>query len=153
MYRLQILVFFLLICNLVNGQTTKEDSIKTEIIKLSAEWNNALVNRDSAILEKILSSDFTLSSSNGSLLPRKEWLNNTLHGLFTDSASFIGEQKITVYGNEVLSEAVLHWKVRNTSKDGRVLLRNNENLVADIWRFRDGRWQVVHRMSKILRKR
>jgi hypothetical protein len=153
MRRLQFLTFFLLICNLANGQTPKEDSIKTAIIKLSAEWNEALVNRDSATLERILSSDFTLSSLGGSLLPRKEWLTNSLHGLVTDSAAFIGAQKITVYGNEAISEAVLHWKVRNTNKDGRVILRNNENLVADIWRLNDGRWQVVHRISKILRKR
>jgi hypothetical protein len=84
---------------------------------------------------------------------RKEWLQNTLNALFTDSAAFIGAQKITVYGNEAISEAVLHWKVRNTNKDGRIILRNNENLVADIWRLNDGRWQVIHRMSKVLRKR
>ena len=153
MSKFYFLLFILLICNLANAQTTKEDSIKTEIIKLSAEWNNALINRDSATLEKILSPEFTLSSSNGSLVLRKEWMNNTLHVLFTDSAAFIGAQRITVYGNEVLSEAVLHWKVRNTNKDGRVILRNNENLVADIWRLNDGRWQVVHRMSKTLIKR
>jgi hypothetical protein len=102
-------------------------------LKLSAEWNHALITRESATLERILSSEFTLSSGNAPLLPRKKWMNNTLHGLFTDSAAFMGAQKITVYGNEAISEAVLHWKVRNTNKEGRTILRNNESLVADIW--------------------
>jgi hypothetical protein len=100
-----------------------------------------------------LSPEYILSSSNGSLLSRKEWMNNTLHGLVTDSAAFIGPQKITVYANEAISEGVLHWKVKNTDKNGRIMVRNTESLVADIWRFNDGRWQVIRRISKLLRKR
>jgi hypothetical protein len=145
--------FFISACFLAEGQKMKEDSIKTEIRKLSDEWNNALITRDSATLERILSPEFTLSSNSGPLLQRKDWMNNTLHGLVTDSAAFMGEQKITVYGNEAISEAVLHWKVRNIDKDGRTILRNNESLVADIWRLNNGRWQVTHRISKLLRKR
>ena len=138
---------------MADGQTPKEDSIKTEIIKLSQEWNLALINRDSLTLDRILSPEYILSSANGSLLSRKEWMNNTLHGLVTDSAAFIGPQKITVYANEAISEGVLHWKVKNTDKYGRTILRNSETLVADIWRFNDGRWQVIRRISKLLRKR
>jgi len=153
MYRLIIFSFFVFICHLADGQTPKEDSIQTEIIKLSKEWNLALINRDSLTLDRILSPEYILSSSNGSLLSRKEWMNNTLHGLVTDSAAFIGPQKITVYANEAISEGVLHWKVKNTDKNGRIMVRNTESLVADIWRFNDGRWQVIRRISKLLRKR
>jgi hypothetical protein len=153
MYRLIIFSFFAFICNLAYGQTPQEDSIKTEIKKLSEEWNLALINRDSLTLDRILSPEFILSSSNGTLLSRKEWMNNTLHGLVTDSAAFIGPQKITVYANEAISEAVLHWKVKNTDKNGRTVLRNTESLVADIWRFNNGKWQVIRRISKILIKR
>ena len=153
MYKILFFSFFISACFLAEGQTMKEDSIKTEIRKLSYEWNNALITRDSATLERILSPEFTLSSNSGALLQRKDWMNNTLHGLITDSAAFIGEQKITVYGDEAISEAVLHWKVRNMDKDGRTILRNNESLVADIWRLNNGRWQVTHRISKLLRKR
>lgn len=153
MYRLIIFSFFVFIFNLATAQTPKEDSIKTEIIKLSQEWNLALINRDSLTLDRILSPEYILSSANGSLLSRKEWMNNTLHGLVTDSAAFIGTQKITVYANEAISEAILHWKVKNTDKNGRTILRNTESLVADIWRFNNGKWQVIRRISKLLRKR
>ncbi len=152
MHRLIIFSCFVFICNLTFGQTAKEDSIKTEIIKLTQEWNLALVNRDSLALDRILAPEYILSSSNGSLLPRKEWMHNTLHGLVTDSAAFIGPQRITVYANEAISEGVLHWKVKNTDKNGRTVVRNTEALVADIWRFNDGRWQVIRRLSKLLRK-
>jgi hypothetical protein len=152
MYRLLIFSFLIFICKFADGQTSKEDSIKAEIIKLSQEWNLALINKDSLALDRILSPEYILSSANGSLLSRKEWMNNTLHGLVTDSAAFIGPQKITVYANEAISEAVLHWKVKNTDKNGHTILRNTETLVADIWRFNDGRWQVIRRISKLLRK-
>lgn len=153
MFKILPFSFILFVCNVATAQTLKEDSIKTEIMKLSAEWNRAMVERDSLTLDKILSPDYSLNSSNGTLVHRKEWINNTLHGLVTDSAEFIGQQKITVYVNEAISEAVLHWKVKNTDKNGRTILRNNESLVADIWRLNNGRWQVIHRVSKILRKR
>jgi hypothetical protein len=153
MYRNLFFSFLVFVCHSAIAQTTKEDSIKSEIIKLSAEWNRALVNRDSLVLDRILAPDYSLSSSNGSLLFRKEWINNSLHGLVTDSAEFIGPQKITVFVNEAISEGVLHWKVRSTDKNGRPVLRNHESLVADIWRLNEGRWQVFHRMSKLLRKR
>lgn len=153
MCRILFIASFLFVCNLADGQTPKEDSVKIEIIKLSSEWNYALVNRDSVTLERILASDYTLSSANGSLLPRKEWMKNTLHGLITDSAAFVGAQKITVYDNEAISEGVLHWKVKNTDINGRTILRNNEYMVADIWRFNNGKWQVFHRISKLSRKR
>jgi hypothetical protein len=68
MYRLILFSFFVFICNLADGQTPKEDSIKTEIIKLSQEWNLALINRDSLTLDRILSPEYILSSANGSLL-------------------------------------------------------------------------------------
>jgi len=106
------------------------------------------VKRDSITLERILSMDYTLSSASGTTLLRKEWMDNSLHGLITDSAEFIGAQKITVYGNEAISEGVHHWKVRNLQNKER----NNEYYVADIWRYNKGKWQVIHRMSKLARK-
>ena len=149
MCKIKLFVFALFVSNMAAAQTPGEDSIKNEILKLSFEWNQAIIKRDSITLDRILSPEYTLSSSSGSLLPRKDWMENTLHRLFTDSAAFIGPQKITIYGNEAISEGLLHWKVRNDQNK----LRNHESLVADIWRYNNGRWQVIHRMSKLVRKR
>ncbi len=149
MTRILLIAVFVLVNNFTFGQTPKEDSARIEILKLTDEWNQALIKKDSVALDRIVSSDFSLASSNGTLVRRDEWMRNSLHFLFTDSAAFIGPQKVTVYGTEAISEGVLHWKVRNTQNN----LRNHESLVADIWRYTDGKWQVTHRMSKLLRKR
>lgn len=153
MYRILFFLVNVFACTIAAAQTPKEDSVKTEIVKLSAEWNDALVKRDSLVLDRILASDFALGSANTSALPREQWMKNSLHVLVTDSAQFIGAQRITVFGNEAISEGTLHWKVRNKNKDGVMVMRNNEYLVADIWRFTNGRWQVTRRLSKLARKR
>lgn len=148
MKRILVLLPFFLVCIISGAQTPKEDSIKTEIIKLSGEWNQALVMRDSLTLERILSADFTLKSNNGSIVPRKEWMDNSVHGLRTEIAEFVADQIITVYGTEAISQTVLHWKVRNPDNS----LRNMESAVGDIWRYTNGKWQVTHRMSKLIKK-
>ncbi len=141
-------LLFLLTCENINAQTTKEDSIKIEIIKLSEEWNKALIRQDSGTLDRILSKEFVLSSASGQLLKRKEWMHNSIHELMTVSAAFVAEQKITVYTNEAISEGVLQWEVSNTQHK----TRNSEFYVADIWRFNNGKWEVIRRLSKLKRK-
>ena len=81
MNRIILLLFFFLVCNIAGAQTPKEDSIKTEIIKLSQQWNQALVKRDSITLDRILSKDFTLSSASGSTVHRKTSPGRRLLGL------------------------------------------------------------------------
>src|SRR5688572_8449050 len=90
MMRILLIILFFSVCHIASSQATKEDSIRTEIGKLSYEWNQALVKRDSTTLDRILANDFTLSSASGSPLPRKEWMYNSLHGLLTDTAEFVG---------------------------------------------------------------
>lgn len=133
---------------ILNAQTSKGaiDSATTEIRRLTQNWTKAIINRDSVTCKKILSPEFALHTDFGSI-PRKEWIKNLPH-LITDTLQFLGEQKITIYGDAAMSEGTMHWKVNNFNYQ-----RNNEYWITDIWKKTNGRWEVLMRMSKLTKER
>ena len=128
----------------IKAQSTEaEDSTKAEIKKLTKDWNQAIINRDSLMLEKLLAPEFTLQGS----LPRGKWITNTLHHFSTESLQIKEEQSISVFGDAAQSQATFYWKA---SFDGSPRI-DNEYLVNDIWKKNNGRWQILIRMTKILK--
>lgn len=122
-----------------------KDSAQAEIRQLTNEWNQALINRDSLTLDKILAPEFSLNGST----QRSGWMNNTLHHFTTDSAEILGPLHISFYGQAARSEGILYWKA---DWDGKPRV-NTEFLITDIWVKRNGRWQVLLRMSDIYKNR
>lgn len=115
------------------------DSAKIEIRQLTAQWNKAIISRDSVALDKILDPDYSLNGS----VARNIWMNNTLHHLATDTLVVLGQLNITFYGQAAKSEGSFFWKA---SFDGRPRI-NGEYAVTDIWIRRNDHWQVLLRMS------
>lgn len=115
------------------------DSAKLEIVQLTAEWDNAIIKRDSLTLEKILAPGYSLNGA----VNRSNWIINTLHHFTTDTLSVLGQQNITYYGQAMKSEASFFWKA---NYDGKPRI-NGTYLVTDIWIKQDGHWQVLIRLS------
>jgi Domain of unknown function (DUF4440) len=115
------------------------DSAQTEILQLTGDWNDAIIHRDSLVLDKILASDYSLNG----LVNRAIWMSNTFHHIVTDTLKVIGQLHIIFYGQVAKSEGRYFWKA---SFDGKPRINGNYD-VTDIWIRRDGRWQVLLRMS------
>jgi hypothetical protein len=115
------------------------DSAQIEILQLTSQWNDAIIHRDSLVLDKILASDYSL---NGSVI-RTAWMNNTLHHFETDTLKMLDQLHISFYGQAAKSEGRFFWKA---TFDGKPRI-NGYFDVTDIWIKRDGRWQVMLRMS------
>ena len=126
-----------------------KDSAQIEIQQLNNEWNKAIINRDSLTLERILTPEYSLYSSMSGFTPRNIWINSTLHHFTTDTLETLGQLKITFYGQAVKSEQTLFWKA---AYDGNPKI-NTEFLITDIWVKRNGKWQVLLRMSLFSRMR
>ena len=125
-----------------NAQITgAEDSAKVEIRQLTHDWNQAIINRDSLVLEKLLDPDYSLQGS----LPRNKWINNTLHHFSTEILQVEGEQIIFVFGDAALSQATFYWKA---AFDGTPRI-DNKYWVNDIWKKNNGSWQILMRMTKV----
>src|SRR5664279_2407010 len=92
----------------VRGQYSQgaRDSAQKEIGYLTNEWNKAILNRDSLMLEKVLAPEYSLNGS----LNRSVWINNTLHHFTTDTLEILGRLNTTFYGNAAKSEGIFYWK-------------------------------------------
>ena len=135
-------LFMVLIACTAQAQSPRNaaDSAQTEILQLTSQWNDAIIHRDSLALEKILAFDYTL---NGSVV-RTVWMNNTLHHFMTDTLKVLDQLHITFYGQAAKSEGRFFWKA---TFDGKPRIDGSFD-VTDIWIKRDGRWQVILRMSR-----
>ncbi len=141
MKSLTILLVFLIGTNILSAQSNaSEETTKKEILKLSEDWSSAIINRDSVALEKIMDPEFTLNVS----LPRKLWMNNTLHHLKTEKLKMVQEPKVTIYDDVIICEAIWHFKA---SFDGKQMV-DNDYLISDIWKKNNGNWQILMRISK-----
>jgi hypothetical protein len=138
-----IIIWLLLILTNYSGQAQysqgAKDSAQIEILQLTNEWNNAIVTRDSILLNKILGPEYSLNGS----VSRDIWMNNTLHHLDTDTLKIVIPLVITFYGQAIKSEGTYFWKA---SYDGKPRINSNY-VVTDIWIKRNGHWQVILRMS------
>ena len=138
-----IIIWLLLILSNYPGQAQysqgAKDSAQIEILQLTNEWNIAIINRDSTVLNKILAPEYSLNGS----VSRDIWMNNTLHHLDTDTLKIVIPLVITFYGQAIKSEGTYFWKA---SYDGKPRINSNY-VVTDIWLKRNGHWQVIIRMS------
>ena len=116
-----------------------KDSATFEIQQLTADWNIAIINRDSLSLDNILAPGYSLNGA----VPRNSWMNNTLHHIVTDTLKIEGPLNITFYGQAAKSEGTFFWKA---SFDG-VPRINGEYSITDIWIRHNGHWQILLRMS------
>jgi hypothetical protein len=135
-----LLMLLAITVTISSAQSNEDDLAKREILQANREWMEAIIKRDSASLDKIVSQEFTLNGG----LPRTMWMNNTLHHLTTSSLKHSAEPQISVYGNSAIATSTLYWKAAHDS--GQKI--DGEFLVTDVWKKNDGKWQVLIRMSK-----
>lgn len=120
-----------------------------EIIDAEREWADVVIRRDTVSADRILSDEFRLTGpqlerlSTGGVTTKDVWLAK-LH--LIDIRSFdLGDMQITVFGSAAVAlvRATLDWSI-----DGRQL--PSSYMLTDLWVKRDGRWQVVTRVSEPL---
>lgn len=139
--KISVIILLLFVNTLIcAGQNADDRATRQEIIRLNRQWNDAIIKRDSALLENLLAPEFTLNGG----LPRPVWMSNTLRRLTTTALHTIGEENIAVYGESAICSSTLLWRA---SMDGGRSI-DGEFLVTDIWKKNNGKWQVLIRMSK-----
>ena len=115
------------------------DSASREIRTLTAQWYTAAMARDSATLEKLLASDFTLNGD----VTRGAWLERVLHHIKMDTLQDVGDIQFAYYGGAVLSKGNVRWKALY---DGTYDLTGDYPF-EDVWVKAGGQWHILIRMS------
>ena len=122
------------------------DSDKGELLALEHRWAGAFQGPDLHVLEDLLAAEFRLSFVGDPRAPRtvsrKEWFEMLSRMSF--GSYEILESREAVFGNV----GVIHVRVRfgEWRLDGELL--PSDYSIADVFILRDGRWQVVNRISE-----
>jgi hypothetical protein len=104
------------------------------ILRIEHEWLRALVERDRAMLDRILADDFVDSNWKGELRTKREVLEGL--GRPRPYSQHLREIKIQLYG----SMAVARGLNEVSGNDGRIVMRIR---FTDVLLYRHGNWQAV----------
>jgi hypothetical protein len=120
-----------------------------ELLDAEREWADVVMRQDKVAADSILADEFRLTGpelqrlSTGRAATKDVWLE-TLQ--LIDTRSFnLSDAQITVYGRAavVFVRATIDWSIQGRPLPSRYML-------TDLWVKREGRWQVVTRLSEPL---
>lgn len=120
---------------------SRESGDDSKFVQLEQRWMTAMKERDEKTLNQLVAPEFTLSGMDEleqPALPRKMWIDNTLHNLTVESFSF-DKTRVQVAHDTAIVHAIFTWKgvFREPFTDTVALI--------DIWVKRNGNWQVASR--------
>ena len=118
----------------------------TELLELEHAWARAFQSQDRDFLENLLAAEFRLTFANDVRVPRaisrEEWFV-ALDRMTFGSYEITSSEEISFANTGVLD---MHVRFDGWHLNGR--LRSAEEVVTDVFVRRDGRWQVVSRISE-----
>ena len=116
----------------------KGASVEQELIKLENDWNDAMVKRDMAALNRIVADDWTIIDSDGIIVTKTEFLANLKSGADVYTSAVGDEWKVRVYGDAavVLSRETVKEQYKGKDVSGQYRF-------TDTWIKKAGRWQCV----------
>lgn len=137
----------------IDSQTALASDTVAAILEREQAWADAMRGHDLETLHNIMGTDFRLASvepppfaqGDSPGLPRAMWLENLR--FMTFGPITMQHQRVTLHGDNVATV-----RMRMTLEQWRfhdALLPPVYDLL-DTWVYRDGRWQVIGRISELL---
>ena len=117
-------------------------------LDLETQWMTAWKHKDVATVRKILSDDFTLTSSlsSGSLVDKEGWIAKL--AVYDCKAFRFDKIQVRVYDNTAVVNSWFHQDATANGKDW-----SGNFLITDIWVKKGEYWQVVARHASWLQNR
>jgi ketosteroid isomerase-like protein len=120
-------------------------SAEAELLALQNQWAKARVDRNVALLERIYSKEFWITSMNGSLVTRSEDIGVFASGEMKPDLVADDEMKVAVYDDMAIVTGREQVKGTYKGRAGNFMLR-----FTNVYVRRDGRWQMVtHHSTEI----
>jgi len=108
------------------------------IVQLERDWVAAIVNKDTAALDRLLATDFAGTSPTAHTFTKFEALDDLKGGKYVVEKMALDDVSVTVYGNTAVSftsqEEKSSYEGQNTS---------GHYHFTDVWVKNGGQWQVV----------
>jgi len=117
-------------------------------LDLETQWMTAWKHKDVATVRKILSDDFTLTSSlsSGGLVDKEGWIAKL--AIYDCKAFRFDKIQVRVYDNTAVVNSWFHQDATANGKDW-----SGNFLITDIWVKKGEYWQVVARHASWLQNR
>jgi hypothetical protein len=123
-------------------------SPEAELVLLTNEWTSAILAKDRAKLEALMSPQFTLQRWDGSWqVERPQWLDNTFQSY--DIAEYHHADIVPhVYGDVAAITSKWYWRGKRGHDEKKPF--EEHGYCVDMWRHANGKWQVVSRLTIIM---
>ena len=117
-------------------------------LELETQWMTAWKNKDVTTARKILSDDFTLTSSlsNGGLVDKEDWIAKL--AIYDCKEFRFDKIQVRVYDN---TSVVNSWFYQDASANGKDW--SGDFLITDVWVKKAENWQVVARHASWLKNK
>ena len=115
------------------------------LLALESAWNHAEQSKDATALNQLLGESLVYVDYDGSLLNKKEFLENTLHNNVTQEQINNDGMTVHVYGNAAVVTGV--YRDKGIEK-GKPFLRRGR--FTDTWVNQNGAWQCVASQSTLI---
>ncbi len=113
-------------------ETTDDEQ---DLIQVQQEWSRAEVAGDVRTVDRILADEYVLTLSDGTLMPKAEYLRDIQSEDTRSIAMSVEGTKVRLYGDMALVKGIVKW----TEPGGK----KHEDLFSETWLKRDGRWQCL----------
>ena len=123
---------------LLRAADEKSKDTEQAIKKLEGEWANALVKRDQAVIDRIVSSDWMLADAEGNLVGKAKADADLKSGAIAFEAVHNDELKVRVFGETAIAYGLVTQKIKFEGKE-----TSGQYRFTDVFIRRDGRWQAI----------
>jgi ketosteroid isomerase-like protein len=140
-------VVLALLCGvLVNGQDASKRGVQEgRLLALESAWNHAEQSKDAAALNQLLGESLVYTDYDGTLLNKKEFLENTLHNDVQQEQINNDGMTVHLYGNAAVVTGI--YRDRGIEK-GKPFQRHGR--FTDTWVNQNGAWQCVASQSTLI---
>lgn len=145
------LMILLMLHGIPSYAQDSNNQVKQDLLKLEQALNVGIKNHDTTMLKDIIAKEYQLSGPRSTQpVPHDKWLVNCFQWSF-DSAT---HTKISVTNwEEVAVFRSLQYFYNLKVGNNEVVAKSPGSWVTDLWVRRDGRWQLLTRLSERLPKK
>lgn len=147
----RFLIIILVLFALRSEAQVSSNSLTQELLKLEQALNEGIKNHDTLALRGIIANEYQLTGPKASQpVLRDQWLVNCFQWSF-DSATH-SEITVTSWEEVAVFRSLQHFYNLKVGKS-ELVTKTPGSWITDLWIKRDGRWQLLTRLSQKLPKK
>jgi ketosteroid isomerase-like protein len=120
------------------ASTASDDEVEALITQLEKDWAMAIINRDVATLDRLLSEDFNGTSPTAHTYPKMVAIEDLKSGMYVVESMDLDDISVNVFGDSAVAFTSQEEKSKYAGKDF-----SGHYHYTDFWIKSNGTWQVV----------